>query len=122
MSQIIFQVKIWWVEKISRNKIGEIKKFYEKNFDREKFIKWKKQKMYIQIKNSANTIFFKKFCIQIKAQHRFWHLARGSLRGLRGGGGGGLPSVAIAPGREDAASRHLLPLGRGARLPGGAAI
>ena len=47
MSQIIFQVKIWWVEKISRNKIGEIKKIYEKNFDREKFIKWKKQKMYI---------------------------------------------------------------------------
>jgi len=58
--------------------------------------------------------------IQTKAQHRFRHLARGSPRGLRGGGG--LPSVAIAPGREDAASRHLLPLGRGARLPGGAAI
>jgi len=57
--------------------------------------------------------------IQTKAQHRFRHLARGSPRGLRGGGG--LPSVAIAPGREYAASRHLLPFGRGARLPGGAA-
>ena len=33
MSQIIFQVKIWWVEKISRNKIGEIK-----NILREKFL------------------------------------------------------------------------------------
>jgi len=30
MSQIIFQVKIWWVEKISRNKIGEIKKIMRK--------------------------------------------------------------------------------------------
>ena len=57
MSQIIFQVKIWWVEKNSRNKIGEIKKNYEKIFDREKFIKWKKQKMYIQIKKTR-LIFF----------------------------------------------------------------
>ena len=56
MSQIIFQVKNWWVEKNFKKQIGEIKKIYEKNFDREKFIKWKKQKMYIK-KNSA-IIFF----------------------------------------------------------------
>ena len=75
--------------------------------------------MYIQIKK-LGYYFLKKICIQTKAQHIFWHLARGSPRLLRGGGG--LPSVAIAPGREDATSRHLLPLGRGARLPGGATI
>ena len=41
--------------------IGEIKKIYEKNFDREKFIKWKKQKnVHPNKKNSAN-IFLKKF-------------------------------------------------------------
>ena len=51
MGQIFFQVKIWWVENISRNKLVR-KKIYEKNFDREKIIKWKKQKMYIK-KNSA---------------------------------------------------------------------
>ena len=39
MRQKIFQVKIWWVGKNSRNKFGEIKKNYEKKFDREKFIK-----------------------------------------------------------------------------------
>ena len=38
-------MKIWWIEKKFKKQIGEIKKF-----DREKFIKWKKQKMYIQIK------------------------------------------------------------------------
>ena len=38
MSQKNFQVKIWWVEKF-QEQIGEIKKIYEKNFDREKFIK-----------------------------------------------------------------------------------
>ena len=119
MSQIIFQSEKLVGRKNFKKQIGEIKKNYEKNFDIEKCIKWKKQKMYIQIKNSAN-IFFKKICIQTKAQHRFWHLARGSPRGLRGGGG--LPSVAIATGREYAASRHLLPFGRGARLPGGATI
>jgi hypothetical protein len=40
-----------------KKQIGEIKKIYEKNFDREKFIKWKKQKMYIQIKKTR-LIFF----------------------------------------------------------------
>jgi len=33
-----------------KKQIDETKKFYEKKFDREKFIKEKKQKMYIQIK------------------------------------------------------------------------
>ena len=50
MRQIIFQVKICWVEKISRNKLMRQKKIYKKKFDRKKFIKENKQKMYIQIK------------------------------------------------------------------------
>jgi len=29
-----------------KKQIGEIKKFYEKNFEREKFIKWKKKKVH----------------------------------------------------------------------------
>ena len=40
-----------------KKQIGEIKKIYEKNFDREKIIKWKKQKMYIQNKKSSAIIF-----------------------------------------------------------------
>jgi len=55
MSQKNFQVKNWWVEKISK-KIGEIKKNYEKNFDLEKFIKWKKQKN-VQPKKTSAIIF-----------------------------------------------------------------
>jgi hypothetical protein len=58
--------------------------------------------------------------IQIKCLHRFCHLARGGSGGLRGSSC--LPSVSIAPGSENAAPSHLLPLGRGARLPGGAVI
>jgi len=34
-----------------KKQIGAIKKIYEKNFDREKFIKWKKQKKYHPKKN-----------------------------------------------------------------------
>jgi hypothetical protein len=58
--------------------------------------------------------------IQAKCVHRFLHLARGETGGLRGSSC--LASLAIALGSEYAAPRHLLPLGRGARLPGGADI
>ena len=47
MSQIIFQSEKLVERKNFKKQIGEMKKFYEKNFDREKFIKWKKQKIYI---------------------------------------------------------------------------
>ena len=57
MSQITFQSEKLVGTKNFKKQIGEIKKIYEKNFDREKFIKWKKQKMYIQIKNLANIFF-----------------------------------------------------------------
>ena len=50
MSQIIFQSEKLVDRKNFKKQIGEIKKIYEKNFDRDKFIKWKKQKMYIQKK------------------------------------------------------------------------
>ena len=48
MSQIIFQSEKLVDRKNFKKQIGEMKKIYEKNFDREKFIKWKKQKMYIK--------------------------------------------------------------------------
>ena len=63
MSQIIFQSEKLVGRKNFKKQIGEIKKIYEKNFDREKFIKWKKQKMYIQKKTLA-IIFLKKICMQ----------------------------------------------------------
>ena len=44
MSQIIFQSEKLVGRKNFKKQIGEIKKFYEKIFDREKFIKWKKKK------------------------------------------------------------------------------
>ena len=46
MSQIIFQSEKLMGRKKFKKQIGEIKKFYEKNFNKEKFIKWKKQKKY----------------------------------------------------------------------------
>ena len=44
MSQIIFQSEKLVSRKNFKKQIGEIKKIYEKNFDREKFIKWKNKK------------------------------------------------------------------------------
>jgi len=54
------------VRKDLKKQIGEIKKIYEKNFDREKFIKWKKQKNVHPNKKIRLLFFFKKIICKEK--------------------------------------------------------
>ena len=63
MSQKNFQSEKLVGRKNFKKQIGEIKKFTRKILTERNFIKWKKQKMYIQIKKLAY-YFLKKFCMQ----------------------------------------------------------
>ena len=65
MRQIIFQVKICWEEKISRNKLMRQKNFTRKNLTERNLSKRRNKKCTSKLKNSGN-IFSKNFCMKKK--------------------------------------------------------
>ena len=108
MSQNNFSSENFVARKNFKKQIGEIKKIYEKNFYREKFIKWKKQKMYIQIKNSAN-IFLKKNCMQrTKKIKNKKNTRRSSLLPPGASARGEVPATAAAAPPREACRRASL--------------